>query len=62
MTDLNWQKSTYCGTNACVEIAWTDTAVLMRDSKNPGQEPLAFTHRGWQAFLERVRGGEPGGA
>lgn len=53
-----WQKSSFCGTNACVEVAWTGDAVLMRNSKSPDQEPLSFTHAGWEAFLDRIRAGE----
>lgn len=53
-----WQKSSFCGTNACVEIAYTATGVLMRDSKNPDQPPLTFTAGGWAAFLNRIQARE----
>jgi len=53
-----WQKSSYCGTNACVEVAQTSDAVLVRDSKNPQAAPLAFTADEWSAFLLGVQAGE----
>jgi Domain of unknown function (DUF397) len=61
--ELVWRKSRHCGSHHnCVEIAWRrgagDIAVLVRDSKFPGREPLAFTPGEWAAFLARVKGGE----
>jgi hypothetical protein len=53
-----WQKSSYCGTNACVEVAQTSDAVLVRDSKNPEIAPLAFTADEWSAFVKGVQAGE----
>jgi len=53
-----WQKSSYCGTNACVEIAQTSDAVLVRDSKNPEIAPLSFTADEWSAFVKGVQAGE----
>ena len=53
-----WQKSSYCGTNACVEVAQTSDAVLVRDSKNPDIAPLSFTRDEWTAFVLGVQGGE----
>ena len=53
-----WQKSSYCGTAACVEVAQTSDAVLVRDSKNPQIAPLAFTADEWVAFVRGVKAGE----
>jgi len=53
-----WQKSSYCGTNACVEVAQTSDAILVRDSKNPLAMPLAFTTDEWTAFVKGVKAGE----
>jgi len=58
VTNPEWQKSSFCGTNACVEIANTPDGVLMRDSKHPDQEPLRFTPGGWAAFIGRIQAGE----
>jgi hypothetical protein len=53
-----WQKSSYCSTNACVEVAKTSDVVLVRDSKDPQAEPLAFTADEWVAFVRGVKAGE----
>jgi hypothetical protein len=53
-----WQKSSYCASNACVEVAMTSNAVLVRDSKNPQDAPLSFTADEWSAFVQGVRSGE----
>jgi Domain of unknown function (DUF397) len=61
--ELEWHKSSHCGSHHnCVEIAWRrgagDIAILVRDSKFPGREPLTFTPGEWSAFLARVKAGE----
>lgn len=33
-------------------------SVWVRDTKNPGQEPLWFSHKEWRAFLLGVAAGE----
>ncbi len=58
-----WRKSSHCGSHHnCVEIAWRrgagDIAILVRDSKFPGREPLAFTPGEWAGFLARAKAGE----
>lgn len=54
----NWRRSSYCGTNACVEVATTGTGALMRDSKLDDSPILGFTRSGWAGFLEAVKAGE----
>ena len=53
-----WQKSSYCGNAACVEVAKTEDAILVRDSKDPLAAPLAFTEDEWVAFVKGVKAGE----
>lgn len=54
-----WRKSTRSGTNGnCVEIAQLDTAVAVRDSKNPTGAVLVFTPAEWDAFLGGAKDGE----
>lgn len=74
-----WTRSSRCGGGSCVEVAYTAACtsgncvqvgaccgdILVRDSKNPDQQPLRFTTDEWQAFLAGVQAGEfpaPGGA
>ncbi|GAB3672566.1 DUF397 domain-containing protein [Saccharopolyspora tripterygii] len=59
--ELPWKKSSRSSTyNNCVEVAFTGTDVLTRDSKNPGSEPLQFTEPTWQRFVESLRAGKLG--
>lgn len=55
MDELTWRKSgrsTSAGDNGdCVEIAFTDTRVAVRDSKNPHATPLAIPATAFTAFL-----------
>ena len=54
----NWQRSSFCGANACVEVAEISGQFLLRDSKNPDVAPFAFTSEEWTAFVRGVRAGE----
>ena len=59
--DLNsamWRKSTLCNSTCCVETAFFDEHVAVRDSKDPAGPVLVFTHAEWAAFLGGVRDGE----
>ena len=61
--DLTWKKSTRSSTyNNCVEVAFTRTHVLTRDSKNPDGDPLQFTEPTWQGFINSLRTGRLGEA
>lgn len=55
-----WRKSSFCSSNACVEVGRTSDAVLIRDPRNPGIAPLAFTPEEWESFLRGVKAGEFG--
>jgi len=54
----SWRKSTYSdgggeGTD-CVEVAFGESAVGVRDSKDPSGEPLTFPAPAWRGFLMRL--------
>lgn len=55
-----WTKSTRSGpwTDNCVEVMWTGTVVLVRDSKDFSQPPLVFTPAEWNAFIGGAGDGE----
>ena len=56
---IQWRKSTLSTTNGCVEVAFVDDRIAVRDSKQGGRGPvLEFTEVEWAAFLGGVRGGE----
>jgi hypothetical protein len=61
MVDLSaaqWCKSTRSGTNGCVEVAFVQGQVAVRDSKQHGGPVLVFTAHEWEAFLSGVCDGE----
>jgi prepilin-type processing-associated H-X9-DG protein len=61
MADLNhaiWRKSSYSNANGCVEVAFVDGHVAIRDSKDRHGPVLVFTPVEWNAFLGGARDGE----
>jgi Domain of unknown function (DUF397) len=42
----------------CVEVAFADPEVIVRDSKAPDEASLRFNAKEWTAFLAGVRDGE----
>ena len=53
-----WRRSTFCADTTCVEVAWAENKVLMRDAKNPAGQSLAFDQATWQEFIRGVERGE----
>jgi hypothetical protein len=53
-----WRKSTRSGTNGCVEVAFVEDKVAVRDSKDRGGPVLLFTAHEWEAFIGGARDGE----
>jgi hypothetical protein len=56
-----WRKSSRSqgqGEN-CVEVAWMDPHVAVRDSKNPDGTPLIFDREQWAGFLSAVKSRDP---
>jgi hypothetical protein len=61
MVDLSraaWHKSTRSGNNGCVEVAFVEDQVAVRDSKDRSGPVLVFTTPEWEAFVGGVRTGE----
>jgi Domain of unknown function (DUF397) len=57
-TSLVWQRSGRCDTSACVEVAFHEGDVVLRDSKNPDGPVLHFTRQEWEAFVAGVEDGD----
>ncbi len=55
-----WRKSTRSGpfTDNCVEVAFVEAAVAVRDSKDPAGAVLLFTRAEWDAFVGGAKDGE----
>jgi hypothetical protein len=55
-----WRKSSLSGPSCdnCVEVAFVDQAIAVRDSKNPTGPVLIFTADEWDAFVGGAKDGE----
>jgi Domain of unknown function (DUF397) len=53
-----WHKSSFSGASGCIEVAFVQGNVAIRDSKNQQGPVLVFSPNEWTAFLSGVRGGE----
>ncbi len=61
LTGAKWFKSSKSANNGqCVEVAFVDGKVAVRDSKNPTGPALVFTTAEWTAFVGGVAAGEFG--
>jgi hypothetical protein len=61
MVDLStasWRKSSWSNANGCVEVAFVQGRVAVRDSKDRTGPVLLFTSHEWDAFLRGARDGE----
>jgi hypothetical protein len=60
LSQAEWRKSVRSGPNCdnCVEVAFVDGAVAVRDSKNQDGPVLIFTSDEWDAFVGGAKDGE----
>ena len=61
LKDAVWRKSSRSngnGGNNCVEVAFLDTIVAIRDSKNQSGPALFFNSAQWTEFLNSAKAGE----
>ncbi|MEW1774912.1 DUF397 domain-containing protein [Streptomyces sp. NPDC086777] len=54
--ELGWFKSSYSGGNAteCLEAAFGQVGVLIRDSKRPAGSRLSISAKTWSRFVANV--------
>ncbi|GGQ79051.1 DUF397 domain-containing protein [Couchioplanes azureus] len=57
-TAARWRKSNVSWDTNCVEVAFADGFIGVRDSKNPAGPVLTFTQGEWTAFLAGVKAEE----
>lgn len=56
MTALTWRKSSWSGSDdACVEVAFVDGGVGIRDSRAPRAGVLVVSRTAWQTFIDGIR-------
>ena len=53
-----WHTSPFCNNGACVEVAFSEGLVALRDSKDRPGPMLIFSSEEWQGFTDGVRHGE----
>jgi hypothetical protein len=53
-----WRKSSRSGNNGCVEVAFVEDKVAVRDSKDRGGPVLVFDLSEWEAFIGGARNGD----
>lgn len=58
LSGVKWRKSSRSGYNGCVEVAFLDGHIAVRDSKDPQGPVLLFTPTEWRAFLGGIRDGQ----
>jgi hypothetical protein len=60
LSRAQWIKSTRSGPHGdtCVEVAFVDEAIAVRDSTNPTGPALIFTAAEWDAFVGGAKDGE----
>ena len=51
-------KTPYTTVNECVEVAFVDGVVAVRDSHDPDGPALVFTHGEWNAFTKGAKEGQ----
>ncbi len=57
--NLPWKVSTRSGgSGSCVEVAITDDAIYVRDTKDRSKAPHTYTIAEWNAFTGGVKDGE----
>jgi hypothetical protein len=50
----NWHKSPSSDDQGCVELAYADGLIGVRDSKNPNGPVLTFNRHEWDAFTTGI--------
>jgi Domain of unknown function (DUF397) len=58
LSRAEWRKSTHSSANGCVEVAFVQDEVAVRDSKDSASPVLVFTANEWDAFIGGARNGE----
>lgn len=53
-----WNRPAACSYGDCVEVAFDDDLIQVRDSKYPTGAVLIFDQTEWRAFIHGCRNGE----
>lgn len=58
LPDIPWRTAIKSSGGGCVQVARSDGAILVADSKHPGGPVLSYTLREFDAFLDGAKKGE----
>lgn len=65
-TEDAWRRSSKCSVGACVEVRFTDSCVLIRDSKQnhlqAQQSHISIDHDTWRIFVAELLDKTPSGS
>ena len=53
--DGRWRVSSWSKSDNCVEVASSETAVLIRDTKNRSGRVLSFPSKAWEDFINTIQ-------
>jgi hypothetical protein len=54
----NWRKSSFSQNGDCIEVAYTEGHICVRDSKSRSGDVLKFGYAEWKLFITEVESGE----
>jgi hypothetical protein len=55
---LRWQRSSFCSTGGCVEVARESRSVHVRDTHDPEGARLVVPIDAWREFIDRIKRGD----
>jgi hypothetical protein len=58
MSCAEWRKASHSAKENCVEVAFMDGQVALRDSKDRHGPVLLFSAAEWRSFVHGVKAGE----
>ncbi|HET6530246.1 MAG TPA: DUF397 domain-containing protein [Actinoplanes sp.] len=58
VTTMEWQRSSFCADNQCLEVAVAGDTVVVRDGKNTDLATLRFDRGTWNDFLDGIEAGD----
>ena len=58
LSSATWRKSSFSGMNGCVEVAFVEDLVAVRNTRERDGMVVIFNQLEWEAFVLGVRDGE----
>lgn len=55
LKSVTWRVSSKSNGTNCIEVGDSDTAILVRDTKNRGRGMLSFPSAAWANFIETIQ-------